>query len=86
MSLMIVDGFGDYVDTAWGRRLIVKVLAVAAAAAFGAYNHFRLVPRLTANPDDDDVMRRVNATLAVELLILAFVVVATAYLVNTSPN
>jgi copper transport protein len=86
MSLMIVDGFGDYVDTAWGRRLIVKVLAVAAAAVFGGYNHFRLVPRLDANPGDDDVTRRVNATLAIELLILTFVVVVTAYLVNTSPN
>jgi copper transport protein len=85
MSLMIVDGFDDYVDTQWGRRLIVKVIAVAVAGAIGGYNHLRFVPRLAVDPADEIVMRRVSTTLAYEVAVLAFVIVVTVALVNTSP-
>jgi copper transport protein len=85
MSLMIVDGFDDYVDTLWGRRLIVKVIAVAVAATIGGYNHFRLVPRLSVDHGDEAIMRRVNTTLVLEVLLLAFVIVVTDQLINTSP-
>ncbi len=68
MSWTIVDGFDDYTGTAWGQRLIAKVVVVSVAAACGAYNHFRVVPQLKAaerlrsdkHGDERDVERDEN--------------------------
>jgi copper transport protein len=84
MSLMIVDSASDYVNTEWGRRLIIKVIAVAVAGAIGGYNHWVIVPRLAADAGDPAMTRRVATTLAVEAMVLAFVVIVTALLVTSS--
>lgn len=84
MSLMIADGLDGYIDTEWGRRLIVKLVAVAVAAGLGAYNHIALVPRLAIDLADPDLARRARTTLVVEAMVLAFVGLATVSLVHGS--
>lgn len=84
MSLMIVDSASDYVDTEWGRRLIVKVVAVAVAGAIGGYNQWVIVPRLAVDAGDPAMTRRVAATLAIEAAVLALVAVLTVLLVTAS--
>jgi copper transport protein len=75
MSLLIVETPGDYVDSPWGRRLLIKLAAVAVAAAIGTYHHFRAVPT------GADLRR----SLTVEALALLAVLVVTALLVRASP-
>jgi copper transport protein len=49
--------------------------------AAGAYNHFRLMPALDRDPDDEVLHRSVRATVTAEAIMLGFVVVVTAWLV-----
>lgn len=84
MTWMIADGWGDLTGTPWGRRLLIKNAAVAAAAIAGAINHFVLVPRL--RDGDETAERSTRTTLAVEAVLLTLVVVATIFLVGSSTN
>jgi copper transport protein len=84
MTYMIIDGFGDLTGTEWGRRLIVKTIAVGVAAGIGGYNHFWVVPALEADPDDAHVARRARAAITTEAIVLVVVVVVTAFLVRAS--
>jgi len=96
MSWAIVDGLRDYVDTEWGQRLIAKVAVVSIAAAGGAYNHFRLVPRLaahgqTAGTDTRDIAGELapaeifaRKVLIIEALALVGVLALTVILVQAS--
>jgi copper transport protein len=71
MTVLIIDRPGELVDTSWGRTLLFKVAAVAAAALIGGYNRYRILPALTAAPGDPDVRRRVRSALAAESAFLA---------------
>lgn len=84
MTWLIVDGFGDVTGTTWGRVLLVKLAAVAAATAIGAYHHLRLVPALDARPDDPALHRELRRTLTVEALLFVAVAVITAVLVASA--
>jgi copper transport protein len=83
MSLMIVDDPDQLTGTEWGRRLLVKLVAVVVAAAIGAYHHFVTVPRFAAGqPVTPRALIEVRTTLVIEALVLGFVVVASVLLVN----
>ena len=81
MSVLVLDSFGDLTSTEWGQILLLKVGAVAVAAAAGAYNHFRLIPALDATPDDVELAVRMRSTVTAEAILLLFVIVVTAWLV-----
>ncbi len=84
MSLMIIDGLGDYTGTEWGRVLLLKLGATGVAVAIGAYNHFAVVPALVADPNGAAIARRARTAITIEALVLLFVVVATVFLVEAS--
>ncbi len=86
MTAMIIDSPGDLTDTTWGRRLIVKVIGVALAAMIGGYHHVRVVPGLVDEVGGVTLDRRARTTLAIELMAMLFVVVATVSLVNGTIN
>ena len=81
MALMIADSFSDLTGTAWGQTLLLKSAAAVVAMAFGAWNHFRLLPALDARPDDAGLQQAARSTVTAEAIVLAFVVVTTASLV-----
>jgi copper transport protein len=81
MAAMIADGPGDLTGTEWGRTLLLKTAAVGLAVLAGAYNHFRLVPRLEADPDAEGLQAELRGILTAEAIVLCFVVVVTAWLV-----
>ena len=84
MALMIVDDLADLTGTEWGRLLIVKVAAVGVVALVGGYNHFVVVPALRTAPSSRSMVTRARATIAVEALVLVFVVAMTVFLTGAS--
>ena len=81
MAFLIAGSFSDITGTEWGQTLMLKTAAAGVAMAFGAWNHFRLLPALEARPDDAELQRTARATVTAEAIVLAFVVVVTASLV-----
>ena len=81
MTAMIIDSPTDLVDTDWGRRLLIKLAAVAAAGLIGLYHHRVAVPTLHAG-GSTAVFRR---TLLAEMAVLVGVVVITSWLVVAMP-
>ncbi|MDJ0790427.1 MAG: CopD family protein [Acidimicrobiia bacterium] len=83
LAWSLVDEPSELWSGAWGRSLAVKLAFVAAAAAIGGYNHFRVVPRLDQpGTHASDTLRR---TVAIESLLIMAVLAATAVLVTAAP-
>ena len=81
MAVAILDSFGEITSTQWGQTFLLKTAAAAVAMAAGAYNHFRLMPALERDPDNEGLHRSVRSTVTAEAIVLGFVVVVTAWLV-----
>ena len=82
LAIAILDTPSELFTTPWGRVLIVKVLAVAIAAAIGAYNHFVTVPTLDRGPADGEAADRLRRLVRIEGVVLLVVVALTAILVG----
>jgi copper transport protein len=81
MAVAILDSFGELTSTQWGQTFLLKSAAAAIAMAAGAYNHFRLMPELERDPDNQILHQSVRSTVTAEAVLLGFVVVVTAWLV-----
>ncbi len=84
MAWLIESDLGAYLSTDWGRLLLVKMALVLGAVLIGGYNHFRLLPRLEASPDDDAVVAATRSTVTTEAVLLVTVAFVTALLVGAS--
>lgn len=82
MAVLILDDVDDLGGTDWGRRLLIKVAAVGAAALLGGYNRIVLVPRLATGSLDAE--RTIRTTITLEAVVLAFVVVVTVLLTRAA--
>ena len=84
LTWSILDTPLELISTVWGRLLLLKLLAVGAAAAMGAYNHFVVIPWLEATPDDNDISDHLRRVVRLEGGILLVVVAITAVLVGAA--
>jgi copper transport protein len=85
MAVIILDSVDELTDTVWGRQFTIKLVAVGVATALGGYHHLVTVRRLDGPGSLDPAeLARARTTLVVEALALAFVLVATSFLVNAS--
>lgn len=75
MAVFVLDSFAALTDSPWGRRLLIKLAAVAVAVAVGAWHHVRPAAG-----------RRLVRTLATEAAVLTAVLVVSSLLVRASPN
>ena len=82
MAVLVLDSFGELTGTPWGRILLLKTAAVVLAMLGGAYNHFRLLPALEADPESPSVLAELRSTVTAEAVLLVFVVTVTAWLVS----
>ena len=88
-SIVHLSSFGDFVDTPFGRALLVKIGLFLGLLSLGAYNRQRLRPRLQRiatggePPGRDGLMLR--RTLRSELGLMAGVLTATAFLTSYAP-
>ena len=62
----------------------MKFVAVLGAAGFGAYNHFRVIPWMNDNPNDDSQEVWLRQIVTGEAAILVAVVAITAALVGSA--
>lgn len=81
MAFLVLDSFGELTGTPWGKILLLKTAAVGLAMAGGAYNHFRLLPSLEADPESPELLTDLRNTVTAEAIMLVFVVAVTAWLV-----
>jgi copper transport protein len=81
-ALTEVGSWDGLVDTSFGRTLLVKGALVAALAAIGAANRFRIVPGLRAGRAK---LQTLGATVRGELAVAIPIVVAAALLSELPP-
>lgn len=89
MSWRILGAWSAFVDTTYGRLLLVKIGVVAVVALVAGFNRFRLLPRVTGGVGHDAVRRGalgVRAAVRVEALLIIGVLGLTGFLVNQSPR
>ena len=88
LAVEILDRPEQIWESAWGLLLLAKIAVVAVVGALGAYNHFRVVPRLTARRSRARTARKASRLLrrsAVrETWLMTGVVLVTAWLVAAS--
>lgn len=84
MAFVVLDSIGELFSTEWGKVLLLKTTAVGLALIGGAYNHFRLLPGLEADPDDPALIERLRSVVTSEAILLGFVIVVTASLVSAA--
>jgi copper transport protein len=84
LTWTILDTPSELISTAWGRLLILKLVAVGSAAAMGAYNHFIVIPMLEANRDDEHASDQLRQIVRSEGGILLIVVAITAVFVGAA--
>jgi copper transport protein len=81
MAFLVLDSVGELFSTQWGQVLLLKSAAAGLAMLGGAYNHFRLLPALEADPDDPTLITHLRSAVTSEAIMLGFVIVVTASLV-----
>jgi copper transport protein len=81
LSFGILDSPKQLFSTGFGRLLLLKMLAVGAAAAIGGYNHRYVIPNLILSPTDGAASEQLRSTVRIEAGILFGVVGITAALV-----
>lgn len=81
MAVLVLDSFSELTSTEWGQILLLKTTAVALAMLAGAYNHFRLLPALEADPESTDLLADLRGIVTAEAIVLLFVVMVTGWLV-----
>lgn len=84
LAVSILDGVSELFVTAWGRLLLVKLFAVAAAASIGAYNHFVVIPLLEADPTNVLAEVKLKQLVRRESIVLVVIVAITAILVGAA--
>ena len=84
LTVIVLDTPSELWLTPWGQVLLLKFVAVLSAAGFGAYNHFRVIPWMNDNPNDDSREVWLRQIVTGEAAILVAVVAITAALVGSA--
>ena len=81
-----VGSLSGLVSTGYGRLVLAKVGSLALIAALGAYNHFRLVPAVQAEPDRRAGWARLGRAVRLEAIGMVVILALTGVLVNAIPS
>lgn len=88
-SIVHLRSFGDLVDTAFGRAVLIKIMILVALVGLGALNRQRSLPRLRAaavsGATPGAVGRVLRTTLRIEVALVIVVLGVTAALVSYPP-
>jgi copper transport protein len=83
-TVLFLNSPSDLIHSAYGRLVLAKVIGLAILVGFGAYNKFRLLPRL----DDPDTATRLSRSVSREIVIVTLVILIGGFLayVPTPPS
>ncbi len=81
LTIIVLDSPAELWQTPWGRLLIAKTVLVGVAVVGGGYNHLVLIPQLEASPNSSQVAAEFRTAVTVEGVVLAAVVIVTAFLI-----
>lgn len=88
LAVEILDRPAQLWESSWGLFLLAKIAVVAVVGAIGAYNHFRVVPRLESRRFRKRSARKAGNVLrrsaARETSLMVVIVLITAWLVAAS--
>jgi copper transport protein len=88
-SIVHLTAFGDLLDTAFGRAILVKVVLLGGIVALGALNQRRLLPRLRRLAADGGPPgrpgRALRDAIRAEVVLATAILGATAALVSYAP-
>ncbi|WCB91898.1 Copper transport protein YcnJ [Baekduia alba] len=88
-SIVHLRSFGDFLHTAFGRAVLIKIIILLALIGLGALNRRRSVPRLraaaAAGATPGAAGRVLRTTLRVEVGLVVVVLAVTAALVSYAP-
>jgi len=88
-SIVHLRSFGDFLHTAFGRAVLVKIIVLVALVGLGALNRRRTLPRLraaaAAGATPGAIGRVLRTTLRVEVGLVVVVLGVTAALVSYAP-
>jgi copper transport protein len=88
-SIVHLRSFGDFVHTAFGRAVLIKIIVLIGLVGLGALNRQRSLPRLraaaAAGATPGAVGRVLRTTLRVEVALVVVVLGVTAALVSYAP-
>ena len=90
-ALVYLDSFTNFVDTAFGRALLVKIALLLMLVGLGALNRQRMLPTLQRIVERKEtstgkVGLALRRSIRAEVLLLVAVLGTTAVLVNTVPS
>ncbi len=89
LAWRILDGWAPLLGTTYGLLLLVKIGLALVVAGLGAWNRFRLLPRVRGAAGHDDRLTTVGVvtrTVRVEAVVLVALLAVTGFLVNQSPR
>lgn len=72
--------------TSYGQALLVKLCLVAGVLAMAAWNRYRLLPQVRAEPHDRSGQRRLSTTLRLEAVGLVAILATTSVLATQPPG
>lgn len=90
-TITYLDSFADFVDTAFGRALLVKIGLLLVLIALGALNRRRMLPALQRIVERGETAtgatgRAIRRSIRAEVLLVVAVLGATAVLVSSVPS
>ncbi len=89
LAWRILGSWAGFVETAYGRLLLVKIAIALVVAAIGGWNRWRTLPVVRAASGFGDRERAASAvtrTVRVEAVLLVALLGVTGFLVNQSPR
>lgn len=86
MAVLILPGWRDVYETAWGRTFLLKLVLIAVVMGLAAWNRMKLLPGIAARPSERERWVSLRRILSYEAMVLVAVVAVTGIMTNTSPS
>ncbi|MCO5229315.1 MAG: CopD family protein, partial [Thermomicrobiales bacterium] len=85
IAVMVKDDAFSPTESPFAKALSVKLLIVIIPIALAAYNRFRLMPQLKADPQSPEAWTILRKTVLGELIAIIAILIVTGVLVLSSP-
>ena len=89
LAWRILGSWSGFVDTAYGRLLLVKITIAVTVAALGGWNRWRTLPAVRSAvgfADRERAAGLLTRTVRIEAVLLVALLGVTGFLVNQSPS